>query len=161
MLPQFSAHTASIEKAPETMSPHPPPPLTPKLGRRLLCLLYESFLIAAVLFVFFLMPQALYGSMTGHAASPGVLLIHVQLLCWAYFVGFWQTSGQTLAMKTWRIRLVTTTNQRLSWPKATLRYVAACFSVSVLGLGFLWALLDQEGQYLHDRIAGTRLRQEN
>ncbi|MEY3982134.1 MAG: hypothetical protein RLZZ281_1003, partial [Pseudomonadota bacterium] len=39
---------------------------------------------------------------------------------------------------------------------AAIRFVVALPSV-LLGLGFLWAIVDRDGQTLHDRVAGTRL----
>ena len=41
--------------------------------------------------------------------------------------------------------------------QAALRYVLAWPSVCFLGVGLIWALLDRDRQFLHDRLAGTRL----
>ena len=40
---------------------------------------------------------------------------------------------------------------------AIVRYVAAFFSVVLFGVGFIWALVDRERQFLHDRLAGTSI----
>ena len=75
----------------------------------------------------------------------------------AYFVGFWTRGGQTLAMKTWRIRLEAAAGGPVDTARAVRRYLFALVGAAALGFGFLWALLDREGQFLHDRLAGTRL----
>ena len=67
----------------------------------------------------------------------------------AYFLWCWLRGGQTLAMKAWHIRLVDVTPQ-----KALLRLVLAAL---LLPVSIVWALFDRERQFLHDRLAGTRL----
>ena len=60
-------------------------------------------------------------------------------------------------MKTWRIRVVTRDGGALSVSVALRRYLLALISLGVCGLGFAWALVDKDRQFLHDRLAGTRL----
>ena len=40
---------------------------------------------------------------------------------------------------------------------AMLRSMACWPSIVLGGIGIIWALFDREGQFLHDRIAGTRI----
>ena len=54
-------------------------------------------------------------------------------------------------MKAWRIRLTGVTPKR-----AILRFVLAALLVPT-GVSILWACFDRERQFLHDRLAGTRL----
>ena len=75
----------------------------------------------------------------------------------AYFVWFWTRGGQTLPMKTWRIRLVRHDGQPVGTARAIHRYVIAILGTAAVGLGFLWALVDRDRQFLHDRLAGTAL----
>src|SRR6266704_3164467 len=44
-----------------------------------------------------------------------------------------------------------------SSPPAALRYALAWPSLLVFGVGFLWAFVDRDRQFLHDRLAGTRI----
>jgi len=74
-----------------------------------------------------------------------------------YFVASWRRRGQTLAMKTWKLRLVGAGGSRITLRQAMLRYVCAWPSLLLGGIGILYALLDPERQFLHDRLAGTRL----
>jgi uncharacterized RDD family membrane protein YckC len=75
----------------------------------------------------------------------------------AYFLWCWLRGGQTLAMKTWRIRLVARKDHgRLSPASALLRFVYALVLVPSL-IGIAWACLDRDRQFLHDRLAGSLL----
>lgn len=96
-----------------------------------------------------------------------------------YFVWFWRKRGQTLAMQTWRMRVVNADGSRISLGRAVARYVLAWVWVVVAvgaihlsgasrwaGAGvalaclLVWgalAWLDPQRQFLHDRLAGTRL----
>jgi len=75
----------------------------------------------------------------------------------AYFVYCWHAAGQTLAMKTWQLRLAHADGSPLSVRFAAGRYLLALWSLMFLGAGFLWAFADPERQFLHDRLLGTRL----
>ncbi len=85
----------------------------------------------------------------------------LQLLLWlvtgAYFIRCWIATGQTLASQAWKIRLVNQQNEAVTIYQAISRYVLATFSLFGFGLGFLWALVDKERLFLHDRLLKTRL----
>jgi len=66
-------------------------------------------------------------------------------------------SGQTLAMKTWGLRLRRADGEPLTLPVAIGRYVLAVAGLLCMGVGFLWALVDRDRQFLHDRLMGTRI----
>lgn len=85
------------------------------------------------------------------------LQVYLLALAGAYFVYCWTHGGQTLPMKTWRIRLRTCSGDALTLRTALQRYLLALLGLSLCGLTVLWALLDADGQYLHDRLVGTRL----
>ncbi len=67
----------------------------------------------------------------------------------------WVHGGQTLPMKTWCLRVVTQAGAALSVSRAAARYTLALLGAALCGVGFLWALIDRDRQFLHDRIAGT------
>ena len=125
-------------------------------ARRLGSLCYEVLLLAAVLFAagwaFLAVEQLLPAAL----ARP-LFQLCLLTICAAYFVYCWTRSGQTLPMKTWRIRLVTRQGGALSVGRATVRYLLALASIALACGGFWWALVDRDGQFLHDRLAGTRL----
>lgn len=126
------------------------------LKRRLACLLYEVLVVFSILLIGFLLPQVVLSGF-GFVASPRLLWLHVFVLLMGYFVWCWLNGGQTLPMKTWKLRLVDARGGPVRPVQAILRYMAAWPSVLFLGLGLLWSLIDPDRQYLHDRIAGTRI----
>ncbi len=85
----------------------------------------------------------------------------LQLILWSvtglYFIVCWLRTGQTLATQAWKIKLVDADGQLLSLQQALYRYVLASLSLMLFGLGFLWALIDRERLFLHDRLLNTRL----
>jgi uncharacterized RDD family membrane protein YckC len=127
------------------------------LRRRLASMAYESLLLLGVLSVGFMLPHLALG-MAFNIAMPGwMLLSHVFIVLGAYFVWYWHHGGQTLAMQTWKVQLSTPSGTEPSLARLTLRYALAWPSLVYLGAGLLWAIFDRDRQFLHDRLAGTRL----
>lgn len=151
----------------------------PGLARRFAAFIYEGVLLFGVVFF----AGFLYSIITrqDHAmqgrVGMGLVLFTVIGL---YFVGFWTHSGQTLAMKTWHLRVVDTSGQPLGWGRALARYLAswlwfmpALASVAAFGLHsggaifgslatgvaayLLMARLHPQRQFLHDVLCGTRV----
>lgn len=126
------------------------------LRRRLASMLYESMLLLGVLALTFLVPYLILGAAAGLTPPGWVLWIHVFVVVGAYFIWYWRRGGQTLAMQTWRLKIVDATDGRAaSLRRSLLRYVLAWPSVLLCGFGLLWALVDRDRQFLHDRLAGT------
>ena len=132
------------------------PEATPGMARRLASMLYESLVVFAVLLIGFLLPQIVLNAF-GIVVSGKLLLLHVLALLMLYFVWFWLNGGQTLPMKTWKLRLVGEDGGSLRPLQAILRYLAAWPSILLCGIGIFWAFFDKDRQFLHDRIAGTRI----
>jgi len=127
------------------------------LGRRLASAVYDLLLNAAIAMVATLPFILLAGD-----ATEGWKRHALQAwdLAWigAYYVWFWARGGQTLPMQTWRIRLVRAEDGGPVNPaRAVHRYVLAVLGLVALGLGFAWALVDRDRQFLHDRLAGTAI----
>lgn len=120
-------------------------------------MLYETLLLTAVVAALVLLPQTLYAMYAHHSAPPWAVQLHFMAVLATYFIGFWHM-GQTLAMKTWKIRLIDASSGKpVSLSRAATRHLLAWISFLLAGLGLLWALLDRENQFLHDRLGGTRL----
>jgi len=134
----------------------PPGPAVPGIGRRLLSMAYEAVLAFAVAF---LAGIAFYGAAGGNLAGKARLLfqIYLFLVFGVYFVACWSRGGRTLAMQTWKMRVVRRDGASISVGRAAWRYALAWISLLSLGAGFLWACVDSDGQFLHDRLAGTRI----
>jgi len=129
----------------------------PGILRRLAAMCYEILLLSGVVAVLMIAPHVLIGAFAHRVATPTVLWAHLFLLLLVYFIWFWSNGGQTLAMKTWRIRLVTAEGLAVRPAQALLRFLLCWPSLLAGGVGILWALIDRDGQFLHDRIAGTQL----
>ena len=132
-------------------------PSAPGVIRRLTGMCYEFLIILALLAVTLLLPHLLIGAFTHYLATPFFLWVHLFLVLLFYFVWFWSNGRQTLAMKTWRIRITTTSGQPVKPPQALLRYLLCWPSLLAGGIGIVWAAIDRDRQFLHDRLAGTRL----
>ena len=126
------------------------------LGRRFLSLLYETLLLVAVLWCAALAFELLTESI-GATRMRIVFQLYLFIVAGAYFTWQWSRGGQTLAMKTWRLRCVSADGRPVSVRQALLRYVSALVGAAVFGVGFLWAFVDRDRRFLHDRIAGTHL----
>lgn len=115
---------------------------------------YESLLLLGILLLVFVLPLTLLSS-TMETAPPGAILwLYLFFVLGAYFVWHWHC-GQTLPMRTWKLRIDVPNGGRPTPRQLALRYCLAWPSVGLFGLGLLWALVDRDRQFLHDRLAGT------
>lgn len=129
----------------------------PGLRRRLASMVYEGLLMLGVLSVAFMIPQLALGLGFGIVLPGPVLFGHLFIVLGAYFLWYWNHGGQTLAMQTWKLQISTPSGTAPSMQFLVLRYLLAWPSILFYGVGLIWALFDREGQFLHDRIAGTRV----
>ena len=120
-------------------------------------MLYESLLLLGVLALTFMLPHLLLGMSFGIALPGWFLLTHVVAVLGAYFLWYWSHGGQTLAMQTWKLQLASVNGESPTINRLLLRYALAWPSLLWFGVGLFWALLDRDHQFLHDRLAGTRL----
>jgi uncharacterized RDD family membrane protein YckC len=134
----------------------PPGPTVPGIGRRVLSMLYESLIVFAVAFFAGL---AFYGATHGRLSGNTRLVfqLYLFLVLGAYFIACWSRGGRTLPMQTWRLRVVRPDNLPIGVGRAALRYVLAWPSLLLFGVGVFWAFFDRDRQFLHDRLAGTRV----
>ena len=141
-------------------------------------MVYEAMLLFGVVFIagwlFDTLTQSRHALTLRHARQFWLFLV-----LGAYFIFFWRCSGQTLAMKTWGIKLVAPGFTQVPLTKAIARYLLAwmwflpamaldyafdlkgwtCIGVIALGM-VLWAMtirFDKDHQFLHDQLVGTRL----
>ena len=169
-----------VTPSPDATAPNPPPSTqlqAPSLKRRMACWLYEGMLLFGVVFIAGYLFSSL--SQTRHALDnrPG-LQAFLFLVLGIYFTWFWHR-GQTLAMKTWHVKVVSAQGLPLSQRRALLRYVLSwmwflppLLLTIPLGLPpgsigllifvwiFVWAWLSRfhpQRQFWHDAWAGTRL----
>ena len=163
----------------------PPPRARPAtLARRFAALAYESLLLAAVVLITgFVALPLVTPARAGGLTVPGLpqrvfLFCLVFAVLAAYFTWTWSAGRRTLPMKTWRLALVQAADGAPLPPRSALmRYLATWIGPSLalgaygalqpfglgahaawlVGFNFLWAFVDPGRQFLHDRIAGTRI----
>ena len=132
----------------------------PGIRRRLVSMLYEGLVVFSILLIGFLLPQIVLSGF-GWTISPRALWIHILVLLMIYFVWCWLNGGQTLPMKTWKLRIINADNSPLRPMQAVLRYLIAWPSILLFGIGISWAMFDKDQQFLHDRLGGTMIISAN
>lgn len=126
------------------------------LARRVLSLVYEALLVAALMLVGTL-PFVILADGLDPVVKRPLYQLYLVFLAGAYFVWQWTRGGQTLAMKTWRLKLVTREGAPLALCHGVYRFLFALGGLVLCGAGFAWALFDRDRQFLHDRLAGTKI----
>jgi uncharacterized RDD family membrane protein YckC len=131
-------------------------PMPPGLGRRLAAIAYDTLLLVACLIV---ATAALLPFTGGEAIRPnqGWYTAYLVAVSFGYFGWFWTHGGQTLGMRSWRLRLVGSGKNGASWRQALVRFAGAWVSWIAFGAGFLWMLVDRRRLTWHDRVSGTRI----
>jgi uncharacterized RDD family membrane protein YckC len=162
-------------------APRPEALPAPSLRRRLACLLYESTLLFGVLMIAALLFSIVAGQRHAlYARGPAMAFLFAVL--GLYFVYTWSRGGQTLAMQTWRIRLVRSDGGPVGPSQSLVRYLVgwvwllpplglvalngvrdvgiagtvAIVAAWVIGYG-LTSRARPDRQFWHDAICGTRL----
>ena len=157
---------------------------SPKFWRRVSCCLYEQLVLLGVIAFTFLLPNLGLGILFGVSLPSWLTFLYLYTILGIYFVWYWTKSGQTLAMQTWRVRMIANNGFNLSRRQALWRYIYGSlwilpcvllqwlchlekwqiiemlFTVAL----FIWPLsifLDRRGpdlrQSLPDRFSGSRL----
>lgn len=151
------------------------------MRRRLASMLYECVLLFGILFAAVYLYETLLQFMKkdNPALYEQMQTAWVFIVLGVYFIWCWLKGGQTLPMKTWHIRVVRKDGSPLTPARATARYLMCwlmflpgsaiwylfiptkTMAIVLPGLNFLiWiiaARFDRERQFIHDKLAGTRL----
>lgn len=127
------------------------------LLRRLGAIIYDTALMGFSIVIVAGILAVGVQTVTGHNIPDiAMALLYLAMAYW-FFTFFWVRGGQTLGMRAWKIRVVTSDGQPISRAQATSRFLWAMVSWAALGLGFLAALLPPDKLAWHDRHSGTRL----
>ncbi|AUL46735.1 RDD family protein 2 [Bordetella trematum] len=145
--------------------------------RRLASMLYEAVLLFGVGFV----ATLLFDLLIRAGGFPLLRQTWLFLAIGLYFLLNWYARGQTLAMKTWRLRLLDRHDRRPAPARLLLRYLllwplplACAWLLHQVAQAGDWPALDllivatplslfiptwfdPQGRFLHDRLVGTRL----
>jgi len=138
----------------------------PRAGvlRRLGALIYDGLLAMAI--------SMAYGGLTvylrygvlgetlaaGEKAQSGTPeFVGMVIVVSVFFCFFWRRAGQTLGMRAWRLRLQQKDGGLPSWKQCILRAAIAPYSIAFFGIGYLWCLIDKEGDAAHDKLGGLQV----
>jgi uncharacterized RDD family membrane protein YckC len=130
-------------------------------ARRAAALVYDAFLLAALLMIF--TGGALFfthgAAILPATAGAWVYLYRAGLVAIiaGYYILNWLRSGQTLGMRAWRLRAVNPSGNRMSFKAALLRAGFGFLAWAPAALGVLWLYMDPDHLALHDRFSKTRV----
>jgi uncharacterized RDD family membrane protein YckC len=153
--------------------------VAPPLVRRMAAFLYEGVLLFGVTFATGLVFAVLMHQNSGMKLRMPLIGVEFAVIG-LYFIVLWVRSGQTLAMKTWHLRLLTSEGAPLSPRRALARYMAAYVwflpplalagalrlpdAWAIFGVVAGWvvayaftALLHPRRQFWHDALCGTAI----
>jgi uncharacterized RDD family membrane protein YckC len=156
-----------------------PPRTGASLVRRLAAMVYEGLVVAAILLIAGY-PFAGAATTRLEGLTRHLFQAYLLLVLGLYFVWCWRRGGQTLPMKAWKLRVVDARGRPIATARAILRYALAALAfgssaVAALVLlrhpqalaawaglapglaALLWSAIDRDRQFLHDRLAGTRI----
>ncbi len=123
--------------------------------RRLGAMFYDTLLLLALLFVAAiplpLIPAETRENFWIEWLIRGYLLAVIGI----YLVGSWRSGGQTLGMRTWRLRVVDRHGTTPETGALLIRFAASILSWVPAGAGFLWILCNRRREAFHDRVSGT------
>ena len=126
------------------------------LLRRFGAIFYDSFLLLTVLFVasfIIVIPTGIIPQ------DPYFFLfqIYIFVIAYLFFAWCWTRGGQTLGMRTWKMKVVNEDNTKLSYTTALIRFIVSMISWLPFGLGYLWSLWDKQHRTWHDIASKTKL----
>lgn len=122
--------------------------------RRIAAMVYDTLLLLAVLFV---ATGFAVAANKGQAVSHPLYYLSLVVICFLFFGWFWTHGGQTLGMRTWRLKLLSKDSRDISWSMAGRRFVFASVALLPCGAGLLWMLFDSQRLAIHDRLSETKI----
>jgi len=129
--------------------------------RVLASLIYDAVLVFGVVlagYTIVYVPVAIFIDNHDIGGHP-LFLPYILVLLVGFHVWFWINGGQTLGMRTWRLKLVRNDGGQLTIKDALARYLFAIISMACLGLGYFWILIDVKGRSWHDLFSKTLLEE--
>jgi len=119
--------------------------------RRCLAFIYDSLLLIAV---FFVVTSIAIAFNDGKAFENLAFIIVLYGVGFLFFSWFWRHGGQTLGMQAWRIKVISESNETLTYKQCAIRYV---LGTVLFGITLVIALLRPSKQGLHDTWSNTKI----
>jgi len=152
--------------------------ITATVTRRLLASFYDVLLLLGILFAVSACAVAIN---KGVAVTHPAYYLSLFLTAFVFYGWFWTHDGQTLGMRTWKIKIISDKGDKVSWKQSAIRFTSALVVSlpaitgliwlftddnkrfwAVLALlplvsGLIWLLYDRERLAWHDKLSATRL----
>ena len=129
---------------------------SPGFFRRIAIIIYDSLLLLALLFLATAIALP-FNEGEAFASAQYLFPAYLLFVSFIFYGWFWTHGGQTLGMKTWKIKIQTFSKQPITWKHAFIRFVMAIFSWLFFGLGFFWLFIDKQKYTWHDHFSKTAL----
>jgi len=131
--------------------------------KRILALVYDSLLIAAIVLVLSLLLVFINGGYPESGSFLSFIQFFILVVTGPIFYSyFWIVNkGQTTGMQAWKIKLVTIDETELNIKKTMLRCLISTISFAFIGLGYLWILYDKDDLSWSDILTKTKVIKTN
>ena len=127
------------------------------MGRRVGAMIYDALVAMGILFIAALPLPILDAFAPGEWWTILLKRIYLAGTIFFYLGGFWVHGGQTVGMRAWKIKLIRSDGAPVRWKDALFRFAAATVSIASLGIGFFWALTNEQKKAWHDSWSNTQL----
>lgn len=128
------------------------------LLRRLAAFFYDLLVIIGLIivagFLYLGIQMLALGSDVVEPGNP-LFRLYLCLIIFGYVYISWRRAGQTIGMKAWRLRAVSSDGQQLTFRQSVSRFLAGILSFGLFGTGYLWAFFDHTGRTLPEILSGT------
>ena len=116
------------------------------------CLFYELIIQVAIWFIVTFFIIFIFNFEVG--SHPHFLQFVLWLVSGAYFIISWSIGGQTLAMRAWKLKLITPNN---NWWFFYVRYIFASAGLFLFFISFIYVIFNKERKFAHDLILGSKI----
>lgn len=118
--------------------------------RRILAMVYDTFLLAGVLFA----ASAIAVTFNhGEAIEHPLFRVYLLFVSGLFYTWFWKQKGQTLGMQVWNLHIQNLDGSQITWLQAWIRFFGSIVSLALLGIGYLWIIIDPARRAFHDKWA--------
>ncbi len=124
------------------------------LLRRVAAIFYDLLLLTGVLFAVSAIAVA---ANKGEAVTHPIYYLCLILVTYGFYGWFWTNGGQTLGLRTWRLKVIGEREEKLTWKDAAIRFGASWIAFIPAAAGLLWVLFDRDKLAWHDRLSSTRV----
>lgn len=132
-----------------------------RFGRRFAALVYDAFLVVALLMVYTGLALLLTHGKAIEPASVGAWVYayyagEIGVIA-SYYVACCHLTGHTLGMRAWRLRVQNAQGALLNVPRTLLRFTVGLLAWLPVGAGVLWLYADRDGLAVQDRWSDSRV----